>query len=395
MAVEDLVEIASTDTELLNDETEVVVEEEEEKPSEQSEDEEDQEKKKEEEKKKKEEEEDKRFPHERYSLAEIREKYPEIFKEFPGLRDSIFREIEYTKKFPTIEDAQDALEDSLALEGLRESVLAGKSEEIIEAIKATDEKAVEKFALTFLPTLYAKDNALYTRTISPILENLTQKLGQSRDENERNAAIVLARWLWGTNGDKIVEGTATFSKRLEPSEDEKKLQEERSKFQTEQFQNFQNVVIGEAVSERKKLISRGLDPDKSMTDSQKEMLIERIEKLVNQELEADKSHMSVMNARWLRSKREGFNDASKDKIVAAYLSRAKQVIPSIREKEKAAFLGTRSKAAKRKVEEIDNKSSQEKVTPSGRVTSSGNATALKPGRELYRKMSDIDILNQA
>ncbi|MGA2957600.1 MAG: hypothetical protein ABSF48_17985, partial [Thermodesulfobacteriota bacterium] len=60
------------------------------------------------EKEEKEKEEDKKFPHERYSLSEIKEKYPEIFKEFPGLRDSIFREIEYTKTFPTIEDAKDA-----------------------------------------------------------------------------------------------------------------------------------------------------------------------------------------------------------------------------------------------------------------------------------------------
>lgn len=104
--------------------------------------------------------------------------------------------------------------------------------------------------------------------------------------------------------------------------------------------------------------------------------------------------MSVMNSRWLRTKKEGYTLASKEKIVSAYLSRAKQIIPSIRDKERDAFLGTKKRASQAKVEEIDNKSSKEKTITFGRSGGSGKPEVLKPSKELYRKMSDMDILTQ-
>src|ERR1700690_2002258 len=120
--------------------------------------------------------EDKPFPYERPSIGEIKAKYPEFFKDFPIFRDVVFREIEYTKVFPTIEDAKEANDDSLALSGLRDSVLAGKSEDIFDAINETDKKASERFAISFLPTLHKKDQALYSAAVTPLFENLCRHL---------------------------------------------------------------------------------------------------------------------------------------------------------------------------------------------------------------------------
>jgi hypothetical protein len=337
--------------------------------------------------------EDKPFPYERPSISEIKAKYPEFFKDFPIFRDVVFREIEYTKVFPTIEDAKEANDDSIALSGLRDSVLAGKSEDIFDAINETDKKASERFAISFLPTLHKKDQALYSAAVTPLFENLCRHLYSSSDENTRNAALVAAQFLFGKDGEAIAAGEKTFAKKLEESEDEKNLKSEREKFQLEQYNGFRQNVLGDLGSQRRSLIVRGLDPQKVLTDTQKDMLVERIEKLVDQQLAADQSHMSIMNARWLRSKKEGFNTASKEKIVSAYLSRAKQIIPSIRDKERDAFLGTKKRAAEKKVEEIDNKSSKTKEITSGR-SSSGKPEVLKPSKELYRKMSDFDILMQ-
>ena len=338
--------------------------------------------------------EDKPFPYERPSISEIKEKYPTFFKDFPIFRDVVFREIEYTKVFPTIEDAKEANDDSLALSGLRDSVLAGKSEDIYDAINETDKKAAERFAISFLPTLHKKDQTLYSAAVTPLFENLCRHLYGSSDENTRNAALVAAQYLFGKDGEAIATGNKTFAKNLTETEDEKGLKEEREKFQLEQYNGFRSNVLLDLSSQRRSLITRGLDPQKVLTDTQKDMLVERIEKLVDQQLAADQSHMSIMNARWLRSKKEGFNTASKEKIVSAYLSRAKQIIPSIRDKERDAFLGTKKRASQAKVEEIDNKSSKEKTITFGRSGGSGKPEVLKPSKELYRKMSDMDILTQ-
>ena len=336
--------------------------------------------------------EDKPFPYERPSIAEIKEKYPTFFKDFPIFRDVVFRETEFTKVFPTIEDARESLDDSMALTGLRESVLAGKSEDIFDAIKQTDARSAEKFALTFLPTLYSKDNALYSRAITPIFENLVRKLVNSDNENTRNAAYVVAHWMWGKDGESVVDGKATFTRNLDKTQEEKNLEERERKFNEERLGEFRKSIEVDATSGRRRLISKGLDPDGIMTESQKDLLTERIEKLVDQALSADDSHIKVMNARWNRSVKEGFNSDSKEKIVSAYLSRAKQVIPSIRDKERDAFFGTKKKASQVKTEKIETRSSPKEVT-SGGNSRKVDKEVLKPSRELYRKMSDMDILN--
>jgi len=338
---------------------------------------------------------DKPFPFERPSISEIKAKFPDFFKEFPQFRDVVFQEIEYRKIYPTIEDAREALEDSRTLDGLRESVLQGKSEDIFEAISQTDKGAAEKFALTFLPTLYAKNKDLYVSTINPLLENLVRQLGKTGNENSKNAALVVANFLWGDNGEDIVEGKKTNSKSLEESEDAKSLRLEREKDANERLGTFTRETIGEMKDGLARLISRGLDVDGTMSDYAKKTLTQDIIMQVDEVLKKDANHMNVMNSRWLHLKKEGYNTASKEKLVSAYLSRAKQVIPSIRDKARNDFLGVKKKVAEKKIEEIDRVSSRSKEVTSGRGngTGAGAPNVVKPSRELYRKMTDLEILN--
>lgn len=345
------------------------------------------------EKKEAKEDEDKPFPYERPSIQEIKKEFPEFFKKFPIFRDVVFREIEFTKVFPTIEDAKESLEDSLALTGLRNSVLAGKSEDIFDAIVETDKKAAERFALGFLSTLHSKDQALYSQAVSPLFETLCRTLGKSSDENTRNAALVVANYLFGENGDDITNGKKTFTRNLEETEDEKKIKKEREEFESEKLKDFTGGVVQEMQLGLVRMITNGLDPDKSMSEYAKKTLIHDIIDQVDKALASDKGHMSVMNARWLRAKKEGLNLASKEKLVSAYLSRAKQVIPSIRDKARNDFLGVRAKSSAKKAEEIEEKSERKKEVTSGSRSSSGGRTVLKPSRDLYHKMSDLDILN--
>src|SRR6266404_1233667 len=52
-----------------------------------------------------------KVPFDRPTLKAIKEKYPNLFKDFPQLRDGYFRELQYTAIFPTIEDAKEAFDD--------------------------------------------------------------------------------------------------------------------------------------------------------------------------------------------------------------------------------------------------------------------------------------------
>jgi len=103
---EDVTEVVPADDK--TDEELLVEEVPEEKEEEKKEEEKKEEAKEEEEE---EEEEELELGPRRPSFKEIKEKYPDFFKTFPELREAFFRESEYTKIFPTVEDAKEALED--------------------------------------------------------------------------------------------------------------------------------------------------------------------------------------------------------------------------------------------------------------------------------------------
>src|SRR5437763_300329 len=44
----------------------------------------------------------------RPTFKDIKAKYPNLFKDFPDLRDMVFRERDYSELFPTVEDAKEA-----------------------------------------------------------------------------------------------------------------------------------------------------------------------------------------------------------------------------------------------------------------------------------------------
>jgi hypothetical protein len=378
-----------TDSEVLSDETPEVI-----LPVEDTVEEEIEDETEEPEEKPQEMDDDKPFPFERPSLSEVKEKFPTLFKEFPIIRDIIFQETEYRKLFPTIDDAKDAVEDTLAYSSLRDSVLSGKADDLLDAVIQTDAKAAERFSTSFLSTLHKKNPDLYVQTITPVFENFVRQMYRSSDENVRNAAIVAAMHLFGDDARDLIEGRKTFSRSLEETPEEKKIKQEREEFENSKLNEFRGSVNQEMLTGMVKLISRGLDPDNTMSEKAKKILVNDILQEVDRSLAADAQHMKVMNARWMRVGKEGLNTASKEKLVSAYLSRAKQVIPSIRDKTRNEFLGIRKKSSDNLRNEIDNKSQRTKEVTSGRGSGNGVGKGiLKPSRETYRRMSDIDILN--
>jgi len=52
------------------------------------------------------------------TYKEVHTKFPTLFKEFPNLRHTIFREQEYTKLYPTVEDAKDAKDKGIDQEDI-------------------------------------------------------------------------------------------------------------------------------------------------------------------------------------------------------------------------------------------------------------------------------------
>lgn len=97
-----------------------------------------------------------------------------ILKEFPEVRSALFRDREFTKVFPTPDDAKEAADAVDTLEYFEDSVRKGNPEVLIENIASLDKdgKALETFALNFIPALQKKNSEVYNKVVDPLARNL-------------------------------------------------------------------------------------------------------------------------------------------------------------------------------------------------------------------------------
>jgi hypothetical protein len=329
-----------------------------------------------------------KIPFDRPTIKELKTEFPELFKKFPQLRESYFREIEFTKLFPTVEDAKEAFEENESFTTLSDSVLSGDPAPLLESIGKTDKKALEIFSMSFLPELYKRDGTMYNQVVTPIFQNLVQALYKDKDENTQNAALVLAEWMFGSDGDGVAKGTKSVAKNIQPTEEQKRLKDTKEEQTATAFRNSAGRVQTTVEKGLESLILKSLsfDPNKVFSPSLRKMGSQEVAKRLMEQLKQDQGHMTVMGARWKRARANGYTTDDESKIVSTYLARAKSLIPSIASKVSSAMLGTKTKAAEKKGEKAITFSKQ---TNSGRSVSNGKSS----NKLDYSKMSDLDILN--
>jgi hypothetical protein len=108
-------------------------------------------------------------------------------------------------------------------------------------------------------------------------------------------------------------------------------------------------------------------------------------------LGADPSHMRYMESLWSRARSNGRTEADKDRIIAAYMSRARSLAPQLRSKYVSEALGKRVRAAGDKVRRVE--SIPPRMANNGRESRNGGSQSYNPKSIDYRKTSDYDILN--
>ena len=329
------------------------------------------------------------IPFDRPTVKELKAKYPDLFKDFPTLKEAYFRELEFTKLFPTVDDAKEAFEDNEAFNVLTESTLAGDPAPLLDSVEKADTKALELLSLSFLPTLYKKSQDLYVQAVNPIFQNLVRTLFADKDENTRNAGLVLAEYLFGSDGEAVAKSQKSVAKVTELTEAQKQLKEQKDQTSATSFRASAGKVQDSVTKNLETLVLKdtNFDPNEVFSPFLRKQGAQEVIKRIMKQLESDKGHMSVMAARWKRARANGYTGDDESKIISTYLARAKSLIPDACSKVSAAMLGTKTKAA-------DNKREQTRSAP--KENNSGWTGGSNGGgvsaRVDYSKMSDVDIL---
>lgn len=310
-------------------------------------------------------------------LVDVKEKYPEIFKEFPDLRKAIFHEKEFLKLFATVDEAKEAKERADNFDFLESRLVSGDSEAFLESLNEVDGEAVGKFSKSFLPTLYQKNRDVYFSIIDPIIQNVIRATyvegEKSNNNNLKNSAWHFSKFIFGT------EKFATEENRHPTNQDpeREKFEKEKKEFFTRRFQEAQSVVEGEIDKKLREWAGQGLD---GVSPTAKKLIGDAVVREVDGILAKDPNHLSTVKSLWKKASNSGFSSEIIARISSTYLARAKDLVPTIRNKYKAELVPQK------------NSKTDEKSQPPSGDKSKASKGPIDPKLVDFRATSDEDLI---
>jgi hypothetical protein len=325
-------------------------------------------------------------PIEVVSRKEILKKYPEIFKDFPQLETSYYREKKYAEVFPTIEDAKEASEKVQTYDRFENQVLNGNLDEIIAGVKSADQKAYNKMVDNYLPMLGKVDQQAYFHIIGNVIKNtvvgMVNEAKASENEDLQAAAVILHQFMFGKSEFKKAEPYGPHK----PDEKENELTREKQEFAKQKFEGVLENLATTNTNIIKSTISQHMDPKGVMSDYVKKTAIKEAIAEVEETMNSNTRFKSVMDKLWEQAIKTNYSSQSLANIKKAHLNQAKTILrPIILKHKNAALKGM----GKRVTEE------REEPTKKGPVSVGRTAAANNSSKETVPKgMRTLDYLMQ-
>lgn len=320
----------------------------------------------------------------RLTFKEVSKEFPTLFKKFPALRHAFFKEQEYSKVFPTVEDAQEAHKKATDYAYLERDLLSGEPKQLFSAVAQTSPEAFGKLVSKVLPAIYEVDKDAFYEMTEPILKNALQaafREGNSSDTQDGKNLALAARYLnkFLFRSTEIGDAQPVIREKT-PDPERVKFEQERNQFQEQRFHDFRENIVETIQKELSKLTINGLDPENKLNEFVRKSIIKETIEQIGSVLEKDSRHLATMDSLWKRARLNGLTQEHKARILQTYLGRVKEILPVIRSKVRSTATGeTKVKTAIKR--------------PTGTGTGTQSPQPLNPRKVDWNKTSDLDILN--
>jgi hypothetical protein len=320
---------------------------------------------------------------------DIKKKYPQFFKEFPGMRHTLFRMKAMDRIFTTVEEARSVAEKHDDLIQLEAAVLNGSSEKVLKGLQNIDAEAMEKFAEGFLPALFAGARPVHDRITGNVLSTaLRVAARQARSQGNKNLYNAVGHMSQFLFGKDVPPEASRRETSPEIEAERERLNNERQQMYDAQARTFQTDVTETGERLLRKELTRGLDPQNVLPDFVKESIVEAAITRIGAAMDKDEAHLGVINNLWARAQRSGFDKASKAKLVAAWFGRAKSLAGPTRRK----LVANAVEKATGKAPGKDIKRRQH-VRTGGKGKAGADSFRPKSAREVdWNTTSDLDVL---
>ena len=323
------------------------------------------------------------------SRREILKAYPDLFKKFPYLEKAYFREREFTERFPTMEDADNALNAARTLNAFEKDVANGNMIPILKAAHTNNPEAFAQIVDNYLPALNKIDPNAHLHVIGNVMKtaiyNMVSEANRTKNENLKGAAAILQQFMFGTSE---YTPPTNLAKPRAKNEGETELEQRQRQFDEQRYQTAIGELDTRVNNTLKNTIEANIDPKGSMTEFVKKHAVNEVMRNVGELIAGDKRLRSITDRLWQAAHSQNFSPASLDKIRSAYLAKAKTLLPSVIKKARNEALRGMGRTVK------DGESREDKkapVTP-GRSRPS-NSGKMKPS-EIPAGMSTLEFLSK-
>jgi len=328
---------------------------------------------------------------------EVLAKYPNIFKEFPALETSMYRERAYTEILPTIDDAKMAVEKSERLDTYENEILNGSTESILTAVLNSDKDSFNKVIDNYLPTLYKVNEAAYYHTLGNVIKHTIMTMVKDGKDNGIDdliaAADVVNQYIFGSKQFTPPQKLSTDSAK---SKEVNEVEEREQKFVQRQFDTARDSVTTKTENILKATIDKNIDPNESMTNYVKKNATREAYEQLESTIAVDSRFRIVLDKLWEKAFSDDFSTESMDRIKSAYLSKAKTLLPSIIKKNRNEALKGLGKRV-RDDDEDTNKRDKRGPLPVGKARSQSTSpqsgkTVKDQARAIPKGTSTLDYL---
>lgn len=309
---------------------------------------------------------------------EILAKFPTIFKEFPSLEKSYYRELAYTKLLPTIDDAKEAVQAQRVLENFEVDLKQGKTTDLFKAILKDDPQAFAKLADNYMENLAHTDERAYHHVLGNVTKDIVIAMSKSAKTSENkdlaDAATLLYQFMFGDVEWKPKSKLAIDEGDSEIVKERQSLQKERENLETEKYTEKQTDLM-EGVNNRiKSVIDSNIDKKAQMTPFVKKNAMKEVQEKLDGLVKADARFQTIVKKLWQQAKENKYSRVSLDKIESAHVSKAKSLLPTvILSVRKEALKTTNSRVRREEPKETISRNS-----PPSRTKGDQNSDKSKP-----------------
>lgn len=324
---------------------------------------------------------------------EILAKYPKLFKDFPYLEKAYYREQQFTEVFPTIQDARISAEKANILDRTEQQVMNGDISSVIIAAKEEDPESFNKIVDNYLPTLRRVDQQAYYHVLSGVIKDtIITMVREGRALGEQGAPLQAAANVL----NQFVFGSQTFhphqplAQRPNPGEQarEQNIRQQQQQIVYTKFNGVREELQTKADNVLKSTIDGHIDPRGTMSDYVKQHATKEAFNNLEALIDKDMRFRSLIDKLWEKAFQTDFDKESTDRIKAAYLSKAKTLLPSVIKRARSEAMRGRKAEGDDILELKANKKGP--ITP-GRSTSPSSGK-YKKAADIPKGMSTLDVL---